>query len=58
MLLLSSTDFFQKFFQEHYQSVKRFEPDQDQHSVGPDMGPYCLQRLSADDKSHGQHGKA
>ena len=27
-------------------------PDQDRHSVGPDLGPNCLQRLSADDKSH------
>ena len=26
-------------------------PDQDQRSVGPDLGPNCLQRLSADDKS-------
>ena len=26
------------------------DPDQDQHSVGPDLGPNCLQRLSADDK--------
>ena len=24
--------------------------DQAQHSVGPDLGPNCLQRLSADDK--------
>ena len=23
------------------------EPDQDQHSVGPDLGPNCLQRLSS-----------
>ena len=28
-----------------------FDPDQDQHFVGPDLGPNCLQRLSADDKS-------
>ena len=27
-------------------------PDQDLHSVGPDLGPKCLQRLSADNKSH------
>ena len=27
------------------------DPDQDQHSVGPDLGPNCLQRLSADDTS-------
>ena len=26
------------------------DPDQDLHSVGPDLGPNCLQRLTADDK--------
>ena len=26
-------------------------PDQDRQYVGPDRGPKCLQRLSADDKS-------
>ena len=26
-------------------------PDQDRHSVGPDLGPNCLQRSSADDTS-------
>ena len=25
-------------------------PDQDRHSVGPDLRPNCLQRLSADKK--------
>ena len=25
-------------------------PDQARHSVGPDLGPKCLQRLSADGK--------
>ena len=25
-------------------------PDQDQHSVGPDLDPNCLQRLTADDR--------
>ena len=28
------------------------DPDQERHSVGPDLDPNCLQRLSADDKSH------
>ena len=28
------------------------DPDQNWQSVGPDLGPNCLQRLSADDKSH------
>ena len=27
------------------------DPDQERHSVGPDLGPKCLQRLSASDKS-------
>ena len=27
------------------------DPDQAGHFVGPDLGPNCLQRLSADDKS-------
>ena len=27
------------------------DPDQEGHSVGSDLGPNCLQRLSADDKS-------
>ena len=54
LCFLSSADFFkvnffEKFFQEHYQSVKQFlDPDQARHFVGPDLGPNCLQRLSAD----------
>ena len=28
------------------------DPDQDRHSVGPNLGPNCLKRLSADVKSH------
>ena len=28
-----------------------FDPDQDRHSVVPDLGQHCLQRLTADDKS-------
>ena len=30
------------------------DPDQDGHSVGPDVGPNCLQRFPADD----QQGKS
>ena len=29
---------------------KSLDPDQAQHYVGPDLGPDCLQRLSANDK--------
>ena len=34
------------------ESQKGVYPGQDQCSVGPDMGPNCLQKLSADIKSH------
>ena len=27
------------------------DPDKGRHSVGPDLGPNCLQSLLADDKS-------
>ena len=27
-----------------------FDPDQNRSSVGPDLGPNCLKKLSADDK--------
>ena len=27
------------------------DPDQDRQTVSPDLGPICLQRLSAEDKS-------
>ena len=55
--ILSSADFFSSkmnfFFQnnflEYHQSDKQFDPDQFRRFVGPDLGPNCLQRLSADD---------
>ena len=43
-----------KFFQEHYQNAKLFhslDPDQDQHSIAPDLVSNCLQRLSADNRT-------
>ena len=54
---LSSLDFFLKinFFKKSFRNTIRvsnsLDPDQDQNFVGPDLGPNCLQRLSADDKS-------
>ena len=33
------------------------DPDQARHFVGPDLGQNCLQRLSADNKSHPPAGK-
>ena len=57
MHLLSSADFFfkinffKKLFPEYYQS-NGLDQDLEQCSVGPDLGPNCLQTLSVDDKSH------
>ena len=48
MIILLSADFFskltffKKFFQEHFQSVQRLYPNQDEHSVWPDLGHNCL----------------
>ena len=49
-LTIFRINFFKNIFQERYQSAKLY-PDQDQCSVGPRLGPNCLQRLSAEDKS-------
>ena len=37
---------------------KSLGPDQDRHSVRPDLSSNFLHRLSADDKSRGEHGKS
>ena len=44
--------FFKKSFRNTIRVPNGLDPDQDQHSVSPDLGPNCLQRLSADDKGH------
>ena len=49
LLTVLKINFFKKIFQYDYQS-NGLGPDQDRHSVGPDLGPNCLQRLIADNK--------
>ena len=51
-----SADFFQnQFFQNNYFrntiSVNSLDPDQARHFVVHDVGPNCLQKVSADDNS-------
>ena len=52
---LLSADFFLKstFLKNYFRSTIRvsnsLDPDQAGQNVGPDLGPNCLQRLSADD---------
>ena len=53
---LSSADFFSKFtylknsFRNTIKVSNGLDPDQAQHSVGPDLGPNYLQRSAADVK--------
>ena len=56
MILPLSADFFKIIFSKNsFRNTIRvsnsLDPDQDRRSVGPNLGPNCLQRLSADDKS-------
>ena len=48
--------FLNQLFQKNLSGIpsecKSLDPDQVQCFVGPDLGPNCLQRLSADDESH------
>ena len=56
--VLVCADFFSKLtyskksFRNTIRGSNSLDPDRDRHSVGPDLGPNCLQRLSADDKNH------
>ena len=55
MFLLSPVDFFSEsiFPKNSFRNTIRvsnsLDPDSDLHFVGPDLGPNCLQLLSADD---------
>ena len=50
LLTLSKQFFLDFFFQNSLRISNGLEPDQGRHCVGPDLGPNCLQRLSADNK--------
>ena len=56
-MILLSADFFSKstFLKNSFRNTIRVSnslgPDQARHFVRPDLGPNCLQRLSADDTS-------
>ena len=52
--ILSSPDLFQhQFFLKNYfrNTIKSLDRDQARHFAGPDLGPNCLPRLSADNAS-------
>ena len=54
-LVLVILKFVFRFFSQNFSNTiivsNCLEPDQDRQNVGPDLGPNCLQRLSADNKS-------
>ena len=51
LLLFSKLIFSKKYMKNTISMSNSVDPDQDRHSVGPDLDPNCLQRLSTDDKS-------
>ena len=51
LLIFFKIKFFKKSFSNIIRVSNSSDPDQARHSVGPDLDPNCLQRLSADDKS-------
>ena len=51
LLIFFKIEIFKKNFQEYHRSIKQFGSKSGRHFVGPDLGPNCLQRLSADDTS-------
>ena len=57
LLTFFKINFSKKKFRNIIRVSNGLDPDQDRHSVGPDLGPNCLQRLSADDKSSRWQGK-
>ena len=51
LLIFLKINFFEKLFRNTIRVSNSLGPDPAGHFVGPDLGPNCLQRLSADDNS-------
>ena len=51
LLIFSKTTFSKNSFRNAIRVSKSLDPDQARCFVGPDLGPNCLQKLSADDTS-------
>ena len=50
LLIFFKLTFLKISFRNTVKVSNGLDPDQDQHFVGPDLGPNCLQRLSAEEK--------
>ena len=51
LTFFSKLTFSKNFFRNTIRVSNGLDPDQDRHSVGPDLSPNSLQRLSTDDKA-------
>ena len=51
--LFSKSTFSKNSFRDIIRVSNSLDPDQDRHSVGPGLGPNCLERFVADDKNSG-----
>ena len=56
LLIFSKLTFSKSSFRHTITVSNSLDPDQDRHSVGPDLNPNCLRRLSADDKARKELG--
>ena len=50
LLIFTKSTFSKNSFNRTIRVSNGLDPDQARHFVGPDQGPNCSQRLSADDK--------
>ena len=51
LLIFFKINFFINSLRNTIRVSNSLDPDQARHFVGPDLGPNCLQRLTADDTS-------
>ena len=51
LIFFSKSSFSKNYFRNTIRVSNSLDPDQARHFVGPDLGPNCLQRLSADNTS-------
>ena len=51
LIFFSKFTFLKNSFRNTVRLSNSLDPDQARHGVGPDLGPNCLQWLSADDRS-------
>ena len=52
LIFFSKSSFSKNYFESTIRLSNSFDPDQVRHLIGPDLGPNCLQRLSADGTSY------